>query len=105
MSQYDCSNPSHVFAGMNDMQLAQLAAAVKNFHKDMVSPRWNSVAGIESYVMDVEFVAGKTPQIHLIELNYFGGEMAAGSPLFHWIRDAHELYNSDRLCIRILSNE
>ena len=96
MSQYDVYNTSSVFAPMDDAQLAQVARGVDDFHRQQVRPRWT---GIASYIMDVEYLVEGDDEssncaVRLIELNSFGAEMAAASALFHWVRDAEELYSS-----------
>jgi len=109
MSQYDCINPSSIFATMDDKRLAAVACCVDSFHRNLLSPRWESAGGVASYVMDVEYIGDtngdEEPAVRLIELNCFGAESAAGSALFHWVRDSAELYSSNRLCIRVLSEE
>jgi len=109
MSQYDCLNPSGVFAKMDSDRLADVALCVDAFHRHLLSPRWEAVGGVSSYVMDVEYIeyASDTGEdsVRLIELNCFGAEYAAGSALFHWVHDSAELYSSSRLCIRVLSEE
>jgi hypothetical protein len=104
MSQYSIFSPS-VFSGMGDADLATVARRVDAFHRDSVLPRWTAAGGVASYVMDVEYVADVSEPVRLIELNSFGAELAAGSALFHWLRDAKELYSSSRLCIRVLSDD
>merc|ERR1712032_947043 len=91
------------FSLMDDRELAQVAKRVDEFHRESVHPPWAAADGIASYVMDVEYVmidGTDEWQIRLIELNSFGAELASGSALFHWVRDASDLYSSDRLCIR-----
>ena len=100
ISQYDVFNVSSVFSPMDDETLASLAQSIETYHHDKILPIWD---GIESYVMDVEFIPDKdeSSRIRLIELNSFGAEMASASALFHWIRDSKELHSGKRLCIRV----
>merc|ERR1711920_946367 len=104
MSQYDIFNLSSSFASKDDVELAEVAKLVVQFHDELLLPRWKAVGGTCSYVMDVEYVADQArdgpPQIRLIELNTFGAEMAAGSALFHWVHDHDTMYESDSVCIR-----
>lgn len=115
MSQYDVHSTSEIFAQMDNECLAAVAHCVDAFHRELLSPRWEAAGGIASYIMDVEYIENENgdenddtkmrmgPQVRLIELNSFGAEQAAGSALFHWLRDSAELYSSDRLSIRIRS--
>mmetsp|Transcript_177450 Transcript_177450/g.562963 ORF Transcript_177450/g.562963 Transcript_177450/m.562963 type:complete len:143 (-) Transcript_177450:67-495(-) len=105
MSQYDCLKMSTVFGPMDDRQLAKVARDVDTFHQDHVAERWQAVQGTPSYVMDVEYIAdaSSAPCVRLIELNCFGAELAAGSALFHWLRDEDEMHSPSRLCVRVWS--
>lgn len=105
VSQYDLFNPSPIFAHMDDLQLSEVAYRVTSFHQDLLRPRWQAIGGIASYIMDVEYISDEPARVRLIELNSFGAEMAAGSALFHWVRDSHALYSSDNVCIRVLSDK
>lgn len=107
MSQYRVHSVAPLFANMADCELAAVARVVDAFHRESLAPRWETAGGIASYVMDVELVQNVCGEVavRLIELNCFGAEMAAASALFHWLRDRDELYSSDRLCIRVLSED
>lgn len=61
--------------------------------------------------MDVEFNEGAQEEVLLIELNCFGAHLAAGSALFHWLRDHDELHQQGEdaprqpICVRVLQAE
>lgn len=46
---------------------------------------------LDSYSIDLSLINGETP--YFIETNVFGKEYAAGSALFHWLKDEDKLYS------------
>lgn len=110
ITQYDWFRSSAIFCSMDDAQLEQIAHAVDRFLQELVLPAFTAAGGISSFVMDVEFVQASN-EVRLIELNCFGAHLAAGSVLFHWLRDHDELHQQGEetapqpICVRVLQPE
>jgi len=96
ISQYAWTDTQTDFSTMTDDKLEEVARMVARFNKELVVPAWRAVNGVESYVMDVEYIAGEGDDgndvIRLIELNSFGAEFSSGSCLFLWLNDYKALY-------------
>ncbi|KAJ3215706.1 hypothetical protein HDU67_010417 [Dinochytrium kinnereticum] len=94
VSQYSWAKP----CSYKDKDLLrQLAVDLSSFHESLVKEaEFKGVKLPESYVMDTTafLCAEQTWSISLIELNSFGCQCAAGSGLFHWVRDFEILYGN-----------
>merc|ERR1712216_789420 len=95
ISQYRWFDPSATFCTMSNAQLRQATRAVDEYLQRHVLPAFLAAGGTADFTMDVEYEEAAEGAVRLIELNCFGAQLAAGSCLFHWLRDHDELYVAD----------
>lgn len=70
--QYDVFNSSSAFSPIEDTELCKLVHLINDFHCKYIKSDWTRSGGIDSYLMDVEYISGKG--IWLFELKSFGAK-------------------------------
>lgn len=91
ISQYACYEKQTPIGDLTDQELSAMASSVADELQSILPALIRAFGGKDDFVCD----AYVNPDLscRIIEFNSFGYWLAAGSALFHWIRDRDKLYN------------
>ena len=92
ISQYN-SYTAGMLTGQSNIKAKETANRIVRYLEDEILPKVCPVIETDNVSVDVYVPEGN--DVRIVEFNSFGYWQAAGSALFHWLRDKKKLYNED----------